>query len=315
MLGIGPERGQHVIGRFKIGVQHVRVAHVAFHPGLALPGAGEARRARPALFTPQSWSSRLARQAIWRDAPLSLRNDRGPVAPCRPNGETQARGRPGVRHGKVPHGVSLCDAQSLHMYVDRSTAPRAWRTDRMPSDRLRGRLWALVRGSREMPRFEERNGGWLVMARRESISVAAGNDGRARGGRRPAAKPVRASRKATKPAAIPQQNEAAAKTAPVDDAGHNHNHLDRLAHGWLARLTGGLSPAALAAAHFDWASHLALSPGKQQELGHKAVRQWLRWMTQARKDALGEASEPAIEPLPQDRRFVAEAWHGNGRSG
>ena len=42
--------------------------------------------------------------------------------------------------------------------------------------------------------------------------------------------------------------------------------LDRSVHALAARLTSGLSPAALAGAYMDWAVHLASSPGKQLEL-------------------------------------------------
>src|SRR3712207_707290 len=48
--------------------------------------------------------------------------------------------------------------------------------------------------------------------------------------------------------------------------------LDHIAHASLAGLTGGLSPAAIAAAFMDWAVHLAISPGKQAELAAKGDR-------------------------------------------
>ena len=52
--------------------------------------------------------------------------------------------------------------------------------------------------------------------------------------------------------------------------------LDRGVHAGIARLTFGLSPAALADAYMDWAAHLAISPGKQVELSAKAPRKWAR---------------------------------------
>ncbi|MET0528226.1 MAG: alpha/beta fold hydrolase [Microvirga sp.] len=86
--------------------------------------------------------------------------------------------------------------------------------------------------------------------------------------------------------------------------------LDHAAHAGLARLTSGLSPAALTAAYMDWAVHLAVSPGKQIELTAKAVRKWNRLAQFAMRCALnGGTSEPCIEPLPQDRRFAGEEWH------
>ena len=47
--------------------------------------------------------------------------------------------------------------------------------------------------------------------------------------------------------------------------------LDRAVRAGIARITGGLAPSALAGAFFDWAVHLAASPGKQLELVEQAV--------------------------------------------
>lgn len=84
--------------------------------------------------------------------------------------------------------------------------------------------------------------------------------------------------------------------------------LDRLAHASLGRLTFGLSPAALLLAWADWATHLALAPGKQIELQQKAVRKAVRLFLHAQRCAFGRQDRPCIEPLPQDRRFTGEAW-------
>ena len=85
--------------------------------------------------------------------------------------------------------------------------------------------------------------------------------------------------------------------------------LDRSLHAALARLTLGLSPAALGGAYLDWATHLAASPGKQSQLIGKAVRKSFRLARHASQCALqGGMGEPCIEPLPQDRRFAGEAW-------
>lgn len=101
-----------------------------------------------------------------------------------------------------------------------------------------------------------------------------------------------------------------ADVPPQQAAPSADNDLDRLVHSSLARLTGGLSPAALAAAYLDWATHLAFSPGKQWQLANKGVRQSLRWANQVQQQCLsGGTAAPCIEPLPQDRRFRGEAWH------
>ena len=42
--------------------------------------------------------------------------------------------------------------------------------------------------------------------------------------------------------------------------------LDRATHAALARVTSGLSPAALMGAYFDWATHIAGAPGKRLQL-------------------------------------------------
>src|SRR6266704_1495845 len=47
--------------------------------------------------------------------------------------------------------------------------------------------------------------------------------------------------------------------------------LDHAVRAGIARLTGGLAPTALASAFFDWAVHLAASPGKELELAGHAI--------------------------------------------
>jgi len=84
--------------------------------------------------------------------------------------------------------------------------------------------------------------------------------------------------------------------------------LDRAVRANLARATLGISPAVLAMAYFDWMVHLAISPGKQVTLGEKALRKAMRLLTYAGRSMSGGEDEPCIEPLPQDRRFKADAW-------
>ncbi len=85
--------------------------------------------------------------------------------------------------------------------------------------------------------------------------------------------------------------------------------LDRALHASLARLTGGLSPAALAAAYWDWAIHLAASPGKQLQLTEKALQKALSFNQYATLQAWrSPEARPCIEPLPQDKRFMHESW-------
>ncbi|MGR3742815.1 MAG: PHA/PHB synthase family protein [Pseudooceanicola nanhaiensis] len=86
--------------------------------------------------------------------------------------------------------------------------------------------------------------------------------------------------------------------------------LDRQLRAGLARLTGGLSPAALWLAWADWAIHLAIQPGKQAQLWSKAWRKALRLQSYLLHCAATPDGETprCIEPLPQDRRFAGEAW-------
>ncbi|MAT52292.1 MAG: poly-beta-hydroxybutyrate polymerase [Porticoccaceae bacterium] len=88
--------------------------------------------------------------------------------------------------------------------------------------------------------------------------------------------------------------------------------VDRSLHAALAHVTGGLSPAAMVQTWLDWASHMAMSPGKQMQLVHKGLRKsarLARYATQSAQAALrGESCEQCIEPLPQDRRFQGGHW-------
>ncbi|MBN9462131.1 MAG: polyhydroxyalkanoic acid synthase [Burkholderiales bacterium] len=84
--------------------------------------------------------------------------------------------------------------------------------------------------------------------------------------------------------------------------------LDSLAHAALARVTGGLSPAAGLLAWYDWAIHLATSPGKQRSLLDKALRQQQRLAQYALRAAVMPDCPACIEPLAQDRRFADPAW-------
>jgi polyhydroxyalkanoate synthase len=92
------------------------------------------------------------------------------------------------------------------------------------------------------------------------------------------------------------------------EASVEHAHVDLALNAWLGHMTGNVSPAALAAAWQDWATHLLLSPAKQMELGMQALtdfEQWLRYGTAA---MFGSAAEP-VRPLAQDKRFSDPLWH------
>ena len=86
--------------------------------------------------------------------------------------------------------------------------------------------------------------------------------------------------------------------------------VDRSTHASLARFTAGLSPAALAEAYLDWATHLTFAPGKRLQLADKAARKTMRFANFALRCMLKADAPhpPCIEPLPQDRRFADAAW-------
>ncbi len=87
--------------------------------------------------------------------------------------------------------------------------------------------------------------------------------------------------------------------------------LDRLLHASMSKVFG-LSPASLAAAYFDWLSHLSMSPGKQAELVKSAGEKSLlfaNYLSSQIKSCDGNA-ECCVHPLPQDKRFKDEGWNG-----
>ncbi|CUI02714.1 Polyhydroxyalkanoic acid synthase [Janthinobacterium sp. CG23_2] len=90
--------------------------------------------------------------------------------------------------------------------------------------------------------------------------------------------------------------------------------LDRFLHAMRAHATQGISPTSLALAQADWLLNLLQSPGKWQRLLQKAWTKELRWLDYARRSTLGEAPQPCIEPLAQDRRFhdpACQRWPYN----
>ena len=84
---------------------------------------------------------------------------------------------------------------------------------------------------------------------------------------------------------------------------------DRLIHAALASLTFGISPISLLQAWQDWALHVAISPGKQQEISAKAIEKSTR-LANFLSGCVTEKglARPCISPLPQDRRFLHVGW-------
>jgi polyhydroxyalkanoate synthase len=80
--------------------------------------------------------------------------------------------------------------------------------------------------------------------------------------------------------------------------------LDRATAAALARMTGGLSPAALWLAYSDWAMHFGAAPGKQLELALDVWQDWARLFGKAMRPAAERRSETSL----QDSRFRGDAW-------
>jgi polyhydroxyalkanoate synthase len=80
--------------------------------------------------------------------------------------------------------------------------------------------------------------------------------------------------------------------------------LDRATAAALARMTGGLSPAALWLAYSDWAMHFGAAPGKQLELAREMWRDW----TQLFGETMRPAAERPSGTSLQDDRFRGDGW-------
>lgn len=84
---------------------------------------------------------------------------------------------------------------------------------------------------------------------------------------------------------------------------------DRALHAMLARLTGGISPAALLLAYADWLLHLAAAPQRQIEIAQEAIVDAKRFVEAAQRlFAPGQGPWSLIQPQPQDRRFGRPEW-------
>jgi polyhydroxyalkanoate synthase len=109
----------------------------------------------------------------------------------------------------------------------------------------------------------------------------------------------------------PRSAEPAGLEKPVvvsPDMGSSFSHLDRAVHAAIARLTGGLSPAALALAFFDWSVHLAASPGKQLALAGEIMGDASRLFETATHFTPTFQPWSLIKPLPNDHRFSDPDW-------
>ena len=82
---------------------------------------------------------------------------------------------------------------------------------------------------------------------------------------------------------------------------------DALIHETMLPFTHGIASASLVGAYLDWASHLAVSPGKQCDMLESAARKWAEWVMYVSNSAIGNCA-PCAQPQPQDKRFRDAAW-------
>ncbi|MBO0758671.1 MAG: poly-beta-hydroxybutyrate polymerase N-terminal domain-containing protein, partial [Bradyrhizobiaceae bacterium] len=100
--------------------------------------------------------------------------------------------------------------------------------------------------------------------------------------------------------------EHAARNSSLPD--NPYATFDRSLHAALARLTGGISPAAIASAYLDWGMHVLAAPGRQLELMNKALSGALASVDFATRCALSHRGDPCDCALPHDNRFRAPDW-------
>ncbi|WP_417807209.1 PHA/PHB synthase family protein [Thioclava sp.] len=77
---------------------------------------------------------------------------------------------------------------------------------------------------------------------------------------------------------LPTMSAANRTCRPAIDVHHATAAIDKMLHANVAARTGGLSPIALSQVWWDWAAHLATSPGRQTEL---AISAWMKALSVA----------------------------------
>jgi len=101
---------------------------------------------------------------------------------------------------------------------------------------------------------------------------------------------------------------SSARAAAVNPEVNPFRALDHAKEAFVARLTSGLSPAALTLAFADWLIHLAAAPGKQLELAALSVRNVQQLASYASQAAIGAAPPELAQAAPGDARFQGDAW-------
>ena len=108
--------------------------------------------------------------------------------------------------------------------------------------------------------------------------------------------------------AVPIESEVSSPLTEGAEGAETYQ-ADRALHAMLARLSGGISPAALLLAYTDWLSHLAASPQRQIEIAQEALVDTKRFFEAAQRFlSPGQGPWSLIEPQPQDKRFGRPEW-------
>jgi len=105
----------------------------------------------------------------------------------------------------------------------------------------------------------------------------------------------------------PDRHAAPLPQADVS-SGIGFDNMDRMARAATGRFTQGVSPNAMAAAWFDWASHLMRAPGRQLELTLTAGTSLARLVRYAIPFSEDAAERTPFQPRAGDRRFDAPEW-------
>ncbi|WP_238364343.1 PHA/PHB synthase family protein [Mesobacterium pallidum] len=89
---------------------------------------------------------------------------------------------------------------------------------------------------------------------------------------------------------------------------HPYDDIDRMVRSVVARTTGGVSPFSMLEAWSDWALHLSRAPGRQMELGERALRNGAKVWEHLLRSQYDAAPEPPFKPKSYDHRFTHDGW-------
>lgn len=116
----------------------------------------------------------------------------------------------------------------------------------------------------------------------------------------------RASSNSPPDAAEPPASVVVQPSAP--DPAVASDLADRTFHAWLAKFTGGLSPAAVALAFADWQLHLLASPGKRAALAGEGLQHAIQFAEALVPKHAMFRPWSLIKPPANDRRFTGPDW-------